>query len=81
MAEAMEMDPEDPESGGPGTCPSRWAVNLLNRGHNPFDTFPSGNPQFSREEEPATNFDDPAQGGDAGENLVTDGLEVRETKF
>ena len=46
IAEQIEMDPENPESGGPGTCPSRWAVNLLNHGYNPFDSFPSGNPQF-----------------------------------
>lgn len=47
MVTETEKDPDDPESGGPGSCPSRWTVNLLNRGHNPLDDFPSGNPQFA----------------------------------
>jgi hypothetical protein len=80
IASETEMDPEDPESGGPGTCPSRWAVNLLNRGYNPFDSFPSGNPQFRREEKEVTNFDDPAEGG-SGENLATSGLTVSENNI
>jgi hypothetical protein len=47
MVTETEKDPDDPKSGGPGSCPSRWTVNLLNRGHNPLDDFPSGNPQFA----------------------------------
>jgi hypothetical protein len=46
LATEVEKDADNPEEGGPGTCPSRWAVNLLNRGYNPFDDFPTGNPQF-----------------------------------
>jgi hypothetical protein len=67
ISEAMEMEPDDPESGGPGTCPSRWAVNLLNRGVNPFDSFPSGNPQFDHTVE-VINFDDEAHDGSTSEN-------------
>lgn len=81
MVSETEKNPEEPENGGPGTCPSRWAVNLLNRGHNPLGSFPSGNPQFSRETEQITNFDDSGNGGQPGENLVTDGLEVSEQTF
>jgi hypothetical protein len=47
IAEARESEPDDPAEGGEGTCPSRWAVNLLNRGMNPFDSFPGGNPNFA----------------------------------
>lgn len=70
MATEVEKDAENPETGGPGTCPSRWAVNLLNHGYNPFDGFPSGNPQFTNEE--VDMFDDPAEGSDKpGENSAT----------
>lgn len=47
MISETQRDVENPESGGQGTCPSRWTVNLLNRGHNPLENFPSGNPQFA----------------------------------
>jgi hypothetical protein len=77
MASETEKEPENPESGGPGTCPSRWAVNLLNRGHNPFDTFPSGNPQFHVESIDPTEFDDSADDGEeSDENLATDDFAV-----
>lgn len=66
IGEQTEMDPENPESGGPGTCPSRWATKLLNRGYNPFDSFPSGNPQFSKETKSIDKFDDESQ---SSENL------------
>lgn len=83
MVEETEREPpEDPESGGPGTCPSRWAVNLLNRGHNPLDGFPSGNPQFTVQD--VTNFNDPAKETDKpGENLATEEytVDVNETNF
>jgi hypothetical protein len=58
IATEIEKDPDDPEDGGPGTCPSRWAVNLLNRGYNPFDEFPSGNPQFAEQEVDADSDND-----------------------
>lgn len=77
MATEVEKDPENPENGGPGTCPSRWAVNLLNRGHNPLERFPSGNPQFSIERE--DKFDDSADGGKAEENSAAEEFAV-ETK-
>ena len=64
--------PEDAADGGPGTCPTRWAVNLLNRGHNPFDEMPSGNPQFGRIETRKLGFDDEAHADNASENSVTD---------
>jgi hypothetical protein len=32
--------PERPENGEQGTCPTRWAIQLLNRGYNPFDSMP-----------------------------------------
>lgn len=35
-----EERPERPESGSQGTCPSRWAIQMLNRGYNPFDGMP-----------------------------------------
>jgi len=58
MMERMEDVPENPAEGGEGTCPSQWAISLLNRGHNPFDSFPKGNPQFSREVVDVTEFDE-----------------------
>jgi len=82
MVSETEKDPENPESGGPGTCPSRWAVNLLNRGHNPFANFPSGNPQFTVQD--VTKFDDPAGDTDKpGENLAAEGetVDISETQF
>jgi len=78
IATKLEMDPDSPEEGGPGTCPSRWAVGLLNRGYNPFDSFPSGNPQFSRELKEVTSFDDPAESDVSGENSAISGLAVSE---
>jgi hypothetical protein len=47
-------------------------VNLLNRGHNPFDEMPSGNPQFGRIETRKLGFDDEAHADNASENSVTD---------
>jgi hypothetical protein len=47
-------------------------VNLLNRGYNPFDSFPSGNPQFNTETVAVTVFDDPEKETTSGENLATD---------
>jgi hypothetical protein len=74
IASQLEMDPESPEDGGPGTCPSRWAVGLLNRGYNPFDSFPSGNPQFNRRTEKISEFDDPADADSkSGENSAASG--------
>lgn len=70
LATKLENEPEEPKSGGPGTCPSRWAVSMLNRGHNPFDSFPRGNPQFSTET--INEFDDSAKGSKAGENSAAD---------
>jgi hypothetical protein len=37
--------PDEPSSGGKGTCPSEWAVSLLNWAHNPFDGMPDGEPE------------------------------------
>jgi hypothetical protein len=60
---------DDAVSGGRGTCPSPLAVHMLNRGINPFDEFPSGNPTFEEhgggEEtssgEPGLVYDDDGQ--------------------
>jgi hypothetical protein len=47
IMQAMEQTPpEDPTGGGPGSCPHRWTTGLLNRGVNPLDMMPSGNPNF-----------------------------------
>jgi hypothetical protein len=43
----MEEMPDNPNEGEMGSCPSRWAIEVLNRGHNPFDSFPQGNPNFN----------------------------------
>jgi len=67
ISDSMDQDPDNPMNGGPGTCPSRWAVNLLNRGVNPFDSFPSGNPEFSDAVE-VINFDDEAHVNSSSEN-------------
>jgi hypothetical protein len=72
IGKQIQMDPDNPADGGVGTCPTPWAVNLLNRGYNPFDSFPSGNPQFHKEEGDASEFDDPADDADkSGENSAT----------
>lgn len=47
LSNQMEDMPDEPENGDTGSCPTRWAISVLNRGHNPFDSFPEGNPQFS----------------------------------
>jgi len=36
--------PESPAEGGKGSCPSKWAVSLLNWAYNPFDGIPDGTP-------------------------------------
>jgi hypothetical protein len=77
LATELEKEPDEPQSGGPGTCPSRWAISLLNRGHNPFDSFPSGNPQFSKET--INEFDDSAYGSEAGENSAAESSVQTET--
>lgn len=41
--------PESPSEGGKGTCPSEWAVSLLNWAYNPFDSIPSGEPNPDQE--------------------------------
>lgn len=51
VMDAMEEEmPDDAMSGGEGSCPTRWAVKLLNRGVNPFDSMPDGNPEFTEED-------------------------------
>lgn len=71
LATKLENEPDEPKSGGPGTCPSRWAISMLNRGHNPFDSFPRGNPQFSTEM--INEFDDSADEDDkSGENSAAE---------
>ncbi|AGC34279.1 prohead protease [Halorubrum virus HRTV-11] len=77
-SETEDGMPDDAAEGGPGTCPSRWAVNLLNRGHNPFDGFPTGNPQFGElsAEVETLGFDDEAHDtsaeDDASENSAAE---------
>ena len=57
IANAMDMEPpENAMEGGKGTCPTRWAINLLNRGVNPFDEMPGGNPEFSEGSSDKLNF-------------------------
>jgi len=57
IANAMDMEvPENAMEGGKGTCPTRWAINLLNRGVNPFDEMPGGNPEFSEASSDKLNF-------------------------
>lgn len=66
----MEEAPDEPEEGEMGSCPSRWAMNLLNRGHNPFDSFPEGNPQFSELSVSVDSFevdDEPHETPDEGD--------------
>ena len=72
--EQSEM-PGDPAEGGPGSCPSRWWVSLLNRGHNPMDEMPSGNPKFSKET--ITEFDDSAEGDKPDENSAAEDFAVK----
>lgn len=79
MVSETEKDPEAPQSGGPGTCPSRWAVNLLNRGHNPFDGFPSGNPQF--DEDVVAMFDDSAEDEDKPDENLATGFAVKTESY
>ena len=49
MLDATQDMPDRPDEGGPGSCPSRWWITLLNHGHNPVDEMPTGNPKFSSE--------------------------------
>jgi hypothetical protein len=82
IGEQMEMEPDNPGDGGPGTCPSRWAVNLLNRGHNPFDSFPSGNPEFSIDQVAVNEFDDSGDGDESGENSAAEfAVEIETIEF
>lgn len=37
--DSASMTPDDPR-GGPGGCPSPWAISLLNWAYNPFDELP-----------------------------------------
>lgn len=41
--------PDSPAEGGKGTCPSEWAVSLLNWAYNPFDSLPDGEPNPEQE--------------------------------
>jgi len=41
--------PDSPAEGGKGSCPSEWAVSLLNWAYNPFDRMPSGEPNPGKE--------------------------------
>lgn len=41
--------PENPSEGGVGTCPSEWAVSLLNWAYNPFESLPDGEPNPGQE--------------------------------
>lgn len=66
IATELEKDDDDPTDGGEGTCPSPWAIGLLNVGYNPLDEFPTGNPQF----------DDGAHGDDSPENFDTAVIET-----
>lgn len=44
-----ENRPESPKEGGKGTCPSEWAISLLNWAYNPFDSLPDGDPNPGQE--------------------------------
>ena len=69
IAEAMEKDrPEDAMNGGEGSCPTRWAINLLNRGVNPFEQMPGGNPEFTADHQEEFNFGLP----DAADEISAD---------
>jgi len=48
--------PDSPSEGGKGTCPSEWAVSLLNWAYNPFDSLPEGDPK--PEQENSASLDD-----------------------
>lgn len=40
--EQMEDErPERPRSGAQGSCPSRWAIQMMNHAYNPFDEVPT----------------------------------------
>jgi hypothetical protein len=76
IANSMDMEPpEDAMDGGPGTCPTRWAVNLLNRGVNPFDQMPGGNPEFS---ETSSGLSFESAGGVTWEDTMDGKLEESE---
>jgi len=88
--ERMNSDknkPESPKEGGKGTCPSKWAISLLNWAYNPFSSLPDGdpNPEESAEHvsviEFSPKFDDPADDTDkSGENSAAE-ISVEKTTF
>lgn len=49
LMEQMENMPEEPAMGGPGTCPHPMVITMLNMGHNPMESFPTGNPQMDND--------------------------------
>lgn len=75
--------PERPATGGPGTCPSGWAIQMLNRGFNPLDGMPDGVPDpgsdYSSVEVNVINFDDGADEGESPEN--SDGAVTEKISF
>lgn len=44
IEEMMDERPEQPISGAQGSCPSRWAIQMMNHAYNPFDGIPQGRP-------------------------------------
>jgi hypothetical protein len=70
-----ENEPDSPREGGKGTCPSEWAVSLLNWAYNPFSSMPDGDPNPDSEENAVrteiVNFDDAPNGSQSVENLAT----------
>jgi hypothetical protein len=49
--------PDSPSEGGKGSCPSEWAISMLNWAYNPFDGMPDGTP------DPEQNNAEPLDGG------------------
>lgn len=75
MLSNMDKMGEDAMTGGEGTCPEKIAVEMMNRGMNPFNMMPSGNPNFTK-----SNVDsgylNAIQSLDFAENGEEEGMEV-----
>jgi len=73
----VDERPERPENGEQGSCPSRWAIQMLNRAYNPFDGMPEmGRPHQGDFAEVTTFEVDDEQIADSSTEDSSENLEV-----
>ncbi|WP_153952842.1 hypothetical protein [Halosegnis longus] len=76
---ASENKPDDPKGGNVGTCPSEWAISLLNWAYNPFDSMPGGDPDPDTEENSVNTGDVPMDAAQMSSKTVA-GVTFIDTK-